>query len=112
MQGTQRSDDYRRLGAQLRDLGARQGAAASYHDLMMACGRAEAEGGPLATASDGTLLRLGQHMAGGLRVLYAERYGTPAPDASGTISYVLESLLRLVHDLETGSEDTGPATPT
>ncbi len=100
----EQGEEWQRLAAKLREHAIQPaGESITYHALMLLCGAVEAEGGPLATPSDATLLRLGQHRASGLRRLYDDRFGAPSPDAAGFQAYGVPSLLSVVEDVEAGS---------
>ncbi len=103
--GDEQGEEWQRLAAKLRDHAVQsEGESITYHALMLLCGAAAAEGGPLATPSNATLLRLGQHRAAGLRRLYDDRFGAPPPDAAGMQAYRVQSLLAVVEDVEAGSQ--------
>ncbi len=103
MDGNQdeRVDEWRRFDAALETRAAHlEHAVLSYNALVLVCGHIEMDDDRAATASEGVLLRFGQHRAGGLRRLYEDRYGVPVLlDASGARLYEKEKLLELSREL-------------
>lgn len=101
MDEDERMDEWRRFDAALAAREARSGTAMlSYNALVLVCGGLEMDDDRAATASEGVLLRFGQHRASGLRRLYEDRYGVPTPlDASGARLYQTEKLLDLSREL-------------